>query len=233
VSSAAASQDGLFEAVLFDLDGTLVDTAPDMVAVLQSMQTAYGVEPVSYDRGRQHVSNGSIGLLRLGFPGVEVEVGHAYHHEFLERYADVLCDRSRVFDGLDALLDRLDEAALPWGVVTNKPEYLTTPLMEALGLASRSACTIGGDTLPVRKPDPGPLLLACDIAGVAPHRTVYVGDAPRDIEAGLAAGMTTIAATYGYIPEEDDPHTWGADTVAATPEELAQFLLKAVNLGGR
>jgi phosphoglycolate phosphatase len=90
---------------------------------------------------------------------------------------------------------------------------------------------VGGDTLPVRKPDPGPLLLACDIAGVVPHRTAYVGDAPRDIEAGLAAGMTTIAAGYGYIPEEDDPRSWGADSIAMTPEELAQFVLKAVNLG--
>jgi phosphoglycolate phosphatase len=233
VSNPKHSQDGLLEAVLFDLDGTLVDTAPDMVAVLQSMQAAYGVEPVSYERGRQQVSNGSIGLLRLGFPEVDIEIGHAYHSEFLDRYADVVCEKSRVFDGVDVLLDRLDEVALPWGVVTNKPEYLTAPLMQCLGLASRSACIVGGDTLPVRKPDPGPLLLACDMAGVAPHRTVYVGDAPRDIEAGLAAGMTTIAATYGYVPDEDDPHTWGADTIATTPEELTQFVLKAVNLGAR
>lgn len=233
MSSTSPQQDGLLEAVLFDLDGTLVDTAPDMVAVLQSMQAAYGIEPVDYDQGRRQVSNGSIGLLRLGFPGVDIAIGHAYHREYLDRYAEVVCDNSRVFAGIDVLLDRLDEAALPWGVVTNKPEYLTTPLMRALGLESRSACIVGGDTLPVRKPDPGPLLLACDIAGVAPHRAVYVGDAPRDIEAGLAAGMTTIAASYGYIPEEDDPRSWGADTIATTPEELAQFVLKAVNLGDR
>ena len=232
MNNASSQQDGLFEAVLFDLDGTLVDTAPDMVAVLQSMQAAYGVEPVAYDKGRQQVSNGSIGLLRLGFPGVEIEIGHAYHSEYLDRYADVVCEQSRLFTGIDALLDQLDEADLPWGVVTNKPEYLTTPLMRGLGLASRSACIVGGDTLPVRKPDPGPLLLACDIAGVPPHRTVYVGDAPRDIEAGLAAGMATVAASYGYVPEEEDPRTWGADKVAATPEELALFVLKAVNLGG-
>ena len=218
--------------MLFDLDGTLVDTAPDMVAVLQSMQVAYGIEPVDYERGRRQVSNGSIGLLRLGFPGVDIEIGHAYHGEYLDRYARVVCDNSRVFAGIDELLDRLDEAAVPWGVVTNKPEYLTAPLMRTLGLESRSACIVGGDTLPVRKPDPGPLLLACDIAGVTPHRTAYVGDAPRDIEAGLAAGMTTIAAGYGYIPEEDDPQSWGADSIATTPEELAQFVLKAVNLGG-
>ena len=233
MNSPKHSQDGLLEAVLFDLDGTLVDTAPDMVAVLQSMQAAYGVEPVAYDQGRQQVSNGSIGLLRLGFPEIDIEIGHAYHSEFLDRYADVVCEKSCVFDGVDVLLDRLDEVALPWGVVTNKPEYLTAPLMESLGLASRSACIVGGDTLPVRKPDPGPLLLACDMAGVAPHRTVYVGDALRDIEAGLAAGMTTIAATYGYVPDEDDPHTWGADSIAATPEELTQSVLKAVNLGAR
>ena len=219
------------EAVLFDLDGTLVDTAPDMVAVLQSMQAAYGVEPVDYEKGREQVSNGSIGLLRLGFPDVDIEIGHAYHGEYLDRYAEVVCENSRVFDGIDALLDQLDEASLPWGVVTNKPEYLTAPLMQCLGLTPRSACIVGGDTLPVRKPDPAPLLLACDIAGVAPHRTVYVGDASRDIDAGLAAGMTTVAATYGYIPSQEDPNSWGADSLAKTPEELAQFLLKAVNLG--
>jgi phosphoglycolate phosphatase len=114
--------------------------------------------------------------------------------------------------------------------VTNKPEHLTGPLLEALGLAGRSACTVSGDSLPVRKPDPGPLLLACDMAGVDAYRTIYVGDAARDIEAGLRAGMGTIAAGYGYIPEDDDPREWGADIIVANTEELAQTVLKAVNL---
>ena len=149
----------------------------------------------------------------------------------LDRYAEVVCDNSRIFAGIDRLLAKLEDAERPWGVVTNKPEYLTHPLLDALGLASRSACIVGGDTLPVRKPDPAPLVLACDMAGVEPHRTVYVGDALRDIEAGLAAGMATIAAGYGYITEDDDPQSWGADVIAADTEELAQIVLKAVNLG--
>ncbi len=223
-------RDGYFEAVLFDLDGTLVDTAPDMVAVLQAMQRAYDITPVSYDLGRSFVSHGAMGLLGIGFPEVEVEPGDELHGEFLERYAEALCDESRVFPGLDSLLDALDAAECPWGIVTNKPENLTNPLLDGLGIAARSACIVSGDTLPVRKPDPGPLLLACDVAGVEPHRTIYIGDAARDIEAGLRAGMATIAATYGYIIADDDPREWGADILVPDTEELAQIVLKAVNL---
>jgi phosphoglycolate phosphatase len=225
--------DGDFDAVLFDLDGTLVDTAPDMVRVLQDMQVARDREPVAYEIGRRYVSNGAIGLLRLAFPDEGVDFGDPMHHEYLERYAEMICKESRVFDGLAGLLDWLDDAGAPWGVVTNKPEYLTMPLLEALGLAARSACTVSGDSLPVRKPDPGPLLLACDIAGIDAWRSIYVGDASRDIEAGLAAGMGTIAAAYGYITEDDDPRAWGADILVSDTEELAQIVRKAVNLEGR
>jgi phosphoglycolate phosphatase len=224
---------GTLDAVLFDLDGTLVDTAPDMVRVLQDMQAARDREPVAYEVGRRYVSNGAIGLLRLAFPYESVDFGDPMHHEYLERYAEAICEKSRVFDGLAELLDWLDDAECPWGVVTNKPEYLTMPLLDALGLADRSACTVSGDSLPVRKPDPGPLLLACDIAGVDAWRSIYVGDAARDIEAGLAAGMATIAAAYGYITEDDDPRNWGADLLVSDTEELAQIVRKAVNLEGR
>jgi phosphoglycolate phosphatase len=224
-------EDGHFDAVLFDLDGTLVDTAPDMVAVLQAMQSAHGLDQVDYALGRSQVSNGAVGLLRLGFPEAQIEFGDELHHEFLERYAESLCEDSSVFAGLDALLDQLDSLGCPWGVVTNKPESLTNPLLEGLGLAHRSACTVSGDSLPVRKPDPAPLLLACDIAGVDAYRSIYIGDAARDIEAGLRAGMATIAAGYGYITEDDDPREWGADIIAPDTEELTQIVLKAVNLG--
>ena len=223
-------QDGCFDAVLFDLDGTLVDTAPDMVAVLQAMQSAHGVDPVDYALGRSQVSNGAIGLLRLGFPDAHIDFGDSLHHEFLDRYAESLCEDSSVFAGLDALLDKLDSLGCPWGVVTNKPENLTNPLLECLGLAHRSACTVSGDSLPVRKPDPAPLLLACDMAGVEAFRSIYIGDAARDIEAGLRAGMATIAAGYGYITQYDDPREWGADVIAPDTEELAQIVLIAVNL---
>lgn len=223
-------EDGYFSAVLFDLDGTLVDTAPDMVAVLQAMQNSHGLKPVDYDVGRAQVSNGAIGLLGLGFPEIEVSFGDDLHHEYLERYAELICENSRIFAGMEGLLDHLDDAACPWGIVTNKPESLTNPLLDALGLASRSACIVSGDSLPVRKPDPAPLLLGCDIAGVDAYRAIYVGDAARDIEAGLRAGMATIAAGYGYITEDDDPREWGADIIAVDTEELAQIVLKAVNL---
>jgi phosphoglycolate phosphatase len=219
-----------FDAVLFDLDGTLVNTAPDMVRVLQDMQASRGYDLVAYEVGRRYVSNGAIGLLRLAFPDEAIDFGDAMHYEYLERYAQMICDESRVFDGLAELLDLLDDAGRPWGVVTNKPEHLTLPLMDALGLAERSACTVSGDSLPVRKPDPGPLLHACDIAGVDAWRSIYIGDAARDIEAGLAAGMSTIAAGYGYITEDDDPREWGADILASDTQELTQIVLKAVNL---
>lgn len=224
-------QDGYFEAVMFDLDGTLVDTAPDMVAVLQAMQTDSDVAPIDYEHGRAQVSNGAVGLLSVGFADIEVSYGDDLHLDFLERYAEAVCENSRVFAGLAPLLDRLEDAGCPWGVVTNKPEHLTHPLLEALGLATRTACIISGDTLPTRKPDPAPLLLACDIAEVDAYRSIYVGDAARDIEAGLRAGMATIAAGYGYITEDDDPREWGADIIAPDTQELVQILLKAVNLG--
>jgi len=233
VTSLLYTDDGRFDAVLFDLDGTLVDTAPDMVRVLQDMQAVRNREPVRYETGRRYVSNGAVGLLRFAFPDLNIDFGDAMHREYLERYAEMICKESKIFDGLAGLLDLLDDADCPWGIVTNKPEHLTMPLLDALGLASRSACTVSGDSLPVRKPDPGPLLLACDIAGVDAWRSIYVGDAARDIEAGLAAGMATIAATYGYITEDDDPRDWGADILAPDTEELTQIIVKAVNLEGR
>lgn len=223
-------QDGYFKAVLFDLDGTLVDTAPDMVAVLHEMQRASGVDAIDYEIGRAQVSNGAIGLLSAGFPDVEVSFGDDLHYDYLERYEEALCRESRVFAGLESLLDQLDDGGCQWGVVTNKPEHLTNPLLEALDLATRCACVVSGDTLSVRKPDPAPLLLACDIAGVDAYRAIYVGDSERDIEAGLRAGTATIAASYGYITEDDDPREWGADIIAPDTQELVQIILKAVNL---
>jgi 2-phosphoglycolate phosphatase len=224
---------GRCTAVLFDLDGTLVDTAPDMVAVLQELQRAHGLQPVDYERGRAQVSNGALGLLALGFPDVQHAVGSELHREYLERYAMRVCEASRLFPGIDSLLSILEAVPLPWGVVTNKPAHLTDSLLEGLALAARSACTVSGDTLPQRKPDPAPLLHACDIAGLLPQTTVYIGDASRDIEAGRNAGMATIAAAYGYVTPDDDPQGWGADLVARDTSELTQMLLKAVNLDAR
>ena len=223
-------QDGEFGLVLFDLDGTLADTAPDMVSTLQAMQSDFGLEPSNYDFARLHVSNGAMGLLSIGFPGADEDEFEDLTSDYLERYSKRLCDETIVFAGIAELLDALDDIDCPWGVVTNKPEHLTNPLLDLLGLASRSACIISGDTLPVRKPDPAPILLGCDIASIDPHRTLYIGDAERDIEAGRRAGTATIAAAYGYITPDDDPREWDPDVIVTDTEELAQIVLKAVNL---
>ncbi|MEQ9561536.1 MAG: HAD-IA family hydrolase [Woeseiaceae bacterium] len=217
-------------AVLFDLDGTLVDTAPDMVEVLSDMRKSRGVEPVAFNVARAYVSNGAIGLLRLGFPDSLPGPFDRLHNEYLERYSNLLCVRSALFPELAQLLDELDRLERPWGVVTNKPKRLTEPLMQALGLMSRAASVVSGDTLPQKKPDPAPLLYAARQIGLDPSRCVYIGDAARDIQAGRAAGMYTIAVRYGYIVPDDDISTWGADRIVADPAELAQSLLKAGNL---
>ncbi|MEO1247929.1 MAG: HAD-IA family hydrolase [Pseudomonadota bacterium] len=222
--------DGAFDAVLFDLDGTLIDTAPDMVRALKSMQSRHGVQPVEYHAGRAQVSNGAIGLLRVGFPESDVTFGDAMHHEFLDIYAEDLARDSALFPGLAPLLERLEAADVPWGIVTNKPGFLTERLLEALCLHTRCAVTVCGDTLPVRKPDPAPVLHAATLAGLNPASTLFVGDARRDIDAGRGAGMTTIAAAYGYITDDDDAARWDADTIAADTGELTQIILKAVNL---
>ena len=223
--------DGGYSAVLFDLDGTLIDTAPDMVAVLQDMQSDHGHSPVDYELGRSYVSNGAVGLLRLGFPDADDERVEALRPEYLSRYLDRVSDASALFPGLDKLVDTLDSHARPWGVVTNKPRHLTEPLMLALGLLDRAACCVSGDTLPQRKPDPAPLHHACTIAGLDAATAIYVGDSARDIQAGRAAGMITIAAAYGYVTPDDDAEAWGADLIARDTAELAKLVLKAVNLG--
>jgi phosphoglycolate phosphatase len=219
-----------YSAVLFDLDGTLVDTAPDMVAVLQSLQTDHDLDPVSYELGRSYVSNGAVGLLRLGFPDADDDEIEELRLAYLERYSGQLCERSALFPGLDMLLKHLQEIGRPWGVVTNKPQNLTAPLLEALNLTNSAACCVSGDTLPVRKPDPAPLHHACKIGGLDSATTLYIGDSSRDIEAGRAAGMATIAAAYGYVTPDDDASAWGANAIAADTQELAHIVLKAVTL---
>lgn len=222
---------GAYGAVLFDLDGTLIDTAPDMIRALRSMQAQRGFNPIDYETGRSQVSNGAIGLLREGFPDSDVSFGDALHQEFLQVYSTDVASDSRLFPGLDTLLATLETAAVPWGIVTNKPAFLTTMILDMLDLAHRSAVTVCGDTLATRKPDPAPLIHAAELAALDPATTLYVGDAQRDIDAGRGAGMGTIAVAYGYITADDDAARWNADVVAATPEQLTQIVLGAVNLG--
>lgn len=222
-----------FDAVLFDLDGTLVDTAPDMVRVLFDMLDAYDSPSLSYDVARASVSNGSLGLVRLAFPDVGEQKQGELQQEYLQRYEETLSGpsvSSVLFPGLPELIDVLDQHERPWGIVTNKPQRMTDPLLTHLGLSGRAGCAISGDTLPERKPHPAPLLLGSQQIGAAPARTIYVGDARRDIEAGRAAGMATIAAAYGYITADDNPDLWEADNTVANTKELAKILFKAVNL---
>jgi 2-phosphoglycolate phosphatase len=211
-------------AMLFDLDGTLLDTAPDMVAALNQLRSEQRTDPLPYQLARAHVSNGALGLLRIGFPGMTPVAGDRLHCRYLELYAERLIDQSALFGGMSAVLDALDAARLPWGVVTNKPRQFTEPLLSALRLLERAACVVSGDSLPERKPHPRPLLFALERLGVSAREAVYVGDAPRDIEAGRAAGMGTVAARYGYIEPEEDPARWGADHVIDHPEELLMLL---------
>ena len=220
-----------YAAVLFDLDGTLVDTAPDMVGVLDELQRDEGLEPLDYDLARSHVSHGAAGLISLAFPGVSHDEHERLRLGYLERYEAAVCVRSALFPGLEGLLERLESAGVPWGVVTNKPKRMTEPLMAALGMAGRARCMVSGDTLPQRKPHPAPLLHACELIGIGPERSIYIGDAARDIEAGIAAGMLTVAATYGYITADEDPAGWNAHEIVHDTEELAHLVLKGVNLG--
>jgi len=185
-------------AVLFDLDGTLLDTAPDLVGTLNHLRAGENLPPAPVEDYRRHVSRGALGLIRAGLPSRGAEAEAAWRKAFLDHYAEHSLVHTRAFDGVDVLLAALDEAAIAWGVVTNKPEFLTLPIVEALGWSARAACVVCGDTLPVSKPDPAPVRLACERAGVEPTRALMVGDDLRDLEAGEAAGARAVLAAYGY-----------------------------------
>ncbi len=213
------------DAVLFDLDGTLIDTAPDLIRALNDVLAAEGRAPLDYEAVRPHVSNGAAALLRLAFGDTVAGDETAHHHRtFLERYARDIARESRPFPGITALLDELEAQGMRWGVVTNKPGWLTEPLLEALGLRQRAACIVSGDSLSTRKPDPAPIHYACRTAGTIASRAIYVGDAERDIVAGRAAGSRTLVALFGYIEPEADPATWGADGMIEQPDELWRHL---------
>ena len=223
------AQTAAIRGVLFDLDGTLLDTAPDMVGALNILRAEERLGPVPYAIARAHVSTGAIGLLKLAFPTYADENMQRLHKRYLQIYADRLSTKTLPFPGIEELLVRLERSRLIWGVVTNKPTSLTEPLLEALKLLHRCACVVSGDTLPERKPDPKPLLYALAQAGIDRNTAIYVGDAERDIKAGKAAGVTTVAVAYGYILPGDEPSSWGADMVITHPDELLEYLLN----GGR
>ena len=205
---------------LFDLDGTLLDSAPDFVATLNHMLAERGQGPMLLDALRPHVSKGARAMLAAGFPRLDVATRDAMIPAFLEIYQRELARHGAPFDGIEPLLDAIESAGCRWGIVTNKPEYLAVQLLPLLGWQRRCAVLVGGDTLPVRKPDPLPLLHAALQLGLGAKDCVYVGDDERDIIAARAAPMPSIAALWGYRLGDDDPTTWQADVSAATPRSL-------------
>ena len=214
----------MIKTILFDLDGTLADTAPDLGFALNTMRGARGLPPLAIASLRSYASLGARGLLSIGFglmPGDEQY--EAMRDEFLDAYARNLCRDTRLFAGMPALLDALEQRGLRWGVVTNKAERFALPLIAALNLAERAACVIGGDTTGRTKPDPAPLLAACRAIDATPQECAYVGDDLRDVQAGRAAGMKTVAVRYGYL-NGSDPDTWNADTIIDNPIDLLRVL---------
>lgn len=218
--------------VLFDLDGTLLDTAPDLVAACNKAASEHGLRPQPLESLRPFVSGGAEAMLRQLLvanavqpsppaPGVDFA---ALLERMLGLYQDNIALHTRFFDGMEAVLDELERRGLAWGIVTNKQRRFTEPLLECLELHGRAGCVISGDSLAHSKPHPLPMLEASRRIGAAPEACVYIGDARRDIEAGRNAGMATLAALYGYVPADDPAHAWGADALLASPAELLVWL---------
>jgi len=212
------------EAVLFDLDGTLLDTAPDMVGTLNSLRLECGLVPLPFAQVRPEVSHGSSRLIQIGFPGVDAERFALLQRRFLEAYGARLAAETRLFEGMDRVLGELSRRGLGAGIVTNKPARLTDALLEELGLRARFVCVVSGDTLKERKPHPLPMLHAAELAGAAPDACVYVGDAQRDVLAAHAAGMRVLVAVYGYLRADEDWPAWGGDGFIERPADLLDWL---------
>lgn len=211
--------------VLFDLDGTLIDTAPDFIRCLNQLREQHGLAPLPPEQIRRSVSNGARAMIRVGF-GLEPEHPQytEKHTAFLDLYEAGVAVETTLFEGMDELLRSLEERDIPWGIVTNKPVRFAAPLVEALGLARRCAAVVCPDHVAQRKPHPEALFLACTQVGAQPETAIYVGDHERDIEAGRNAGMRTIAVRYGYIEEPEMVDLWQADLIADTVSDLAKLL---------
>ena len=222
MSSGLASP---YKGVFFDLDGTLADTAPDLVAAANQLLIARNLAPKQYEVLRPCASAGARGLIGGAF-GIDPEHPDfiPLRDEFFANYEKALLVNSVLFEGVEHLLDQLDSAKLPWGIVTNKSERFTNPLTDLMGLRQRAVSTVSGDTTPYSKPHPEPILHAARIANIDPSSSVYVGDDIRDIVAGKAAGMKTIAAAYGYCGCEEPPEAWGADYLVYHPKELLKII---------
>lgn len=215
------------KAVLFDLDGTLIDTAPDFTTVLNQQLQAYGRPTLTVEEIRSAVSQGSKAVVARGFADLQtgdLPAFEAIREEFLSAYLEHIADESCLFPGMDALLAALEVRQIPWGIVTNKPSLYTLPLLKALDLDRRCKVAICPDMVTNTKPHPEPMLKAAATLNVAPEKCLYVGDHRRDIEAGKNAAMTTVAAAWGYILEDESVWDWQADHTVSTVEELSQLL---------
>ncbi|MDM9652188.1 N-acetylmuramic acid 6-phosphate phosphatase MupP [Pseudomonas wenzhouensis] len=217
------------QAVLFDMDGTLLDSAPDFIAITQAMRTARGLPPLADKLIRDHISGGARAMVASAFDEAPDSAAfEVLRQEFLERYQQHCAVLTRPFEGIEALLDDIEQARLLWGVATNKPLRYAEPIMQGLNLAERSAVLVCPDHVERSKPAPDMLLLACQQMGINPEAVLFVGDDARDIESGRAAGCRTAAVTYGYIHPEDNPRNWGADVVVDHPSELRAVLDRAL-----
>ena len=214
-----------FQGVFFDLDGTLADTAPDLVAATNQLLIARNLTPKPYEFLRPYASAGARGLLEGAF-GIHPDHPDfiSLRDEFFGNYEKALLVESKLFDEMHHLLDQMDSAKLPWGIVTNKSARFTNPLVDLMGLGQRAIATVSGDTTPHSKPHPEPILHAARLANIDPTKSIYVGDDIRDVVAGKAAGMKTVAAAYGYCGCKEPPDAWGADYIIYKPLELLPIL---------
>jgi 2-phosphoglycolate phosphatase len=215
---------GAIKAVLFDLDGTLLDTALDMMEALNALRAEEGLEPLPYEKVRCQVSHGGHALVRLSFGNLPPDAHEAMRTRLLDIYRRQLAKHTQLFEGGDEMLRELERRGLHWGIVTNKPGWLTDPLLIEVNLHKRARAVVSGDTLSERKPHPLPLLHAAATMGVAPGECVYVGDAERDMQAAQAAGMYAVVAGYGYLSDDDHADAWFSHGWLDTPLQLLTWL---------
>jgi N-acetyl-D-muramate 6-phosphate phosphatase len=222
---AASLTEVRVDAVLFDLDGTLIDSAPDLAGAANDLRARHGLPALPYETLRPMVGAGARGMIGAAFGKKPGDAGYEdLRAAFLSRYAERMLHATRVFDDVVPLLSALDDAGLPWGIVTNKAMHLAEPIVAGLGLAGRTSVLIGGDSTPFSKPHPAPLVEATRRIGVVAQRCVYVGDDVRDIQAGRAAGMAVLAAAWGYLGQGEPVEAWGADAVMQRPDALLNWL---------
>ena len=209
------------EAILFDLDGTLADTAPDLGAALNQLLRERERKPLPMEQLRPHVSSGARGMIGVGLGITPAHPEYSgLQQRFLAIYQDSLCIGTRLFAGMGEHLKELEARGIPWGIVTNKSQRFAIPLVEGLGLRQRCACIISGDSAQRAKPHAHPMQLACAVLGIATGDCIYVGDDERDVISGRAVGMTTIIAGWGYLGDGKAPAHWGADAIAAAPQDI-------------